>query len=471
MTQEELETMSNKIAEVAPDQLPVFLNNPDAFDYNVLEGYSDFTDKYKNVAEFIGDKSAIKAQIWKDLNGKFPSDARFQTLKDKYTWLNKEDLKKWFDKTNEYKKFYEDEARKEGEKNRRAKEVAGTYVNLANPEEADERNWGLFRNILTSDYEKQRYINEPETALFGYDAPELGKAPVTRSAAIGDLAAGTAATAADFVPSAWWLGPTIRMGRDLAYNISDSKYAKSKEDIAASIAADYGINATAKFLPNWRKGERVAAKASDPTVAKTLATVEAEANYKNSLNSVSNILETGKPNDIIKTIDALPEGEVKSRLIQYAQPGKPVNKQKIREEMAILNLSLDPTIQEADRLMAKFNLGTALGDNTAKFAKDKVIYNTKELTKPQKLQYYGNLIATTLNRGNMGQRVMQVGPDIYGRGVGEVKYTEHTPQETAATIDRLISSYSLLWNKNKEPAEAKNNPIIKAAWKKWSEQE
>ena len=333
MTQEELETMSNKIAEVAPDQLPVFLNNPDAFDYNVLEGYSDFTDKYKNVAEFIGDKSAIKAQIWKDLNGKFPSDARFQTLKDKYTWLNKEDLKKWFDKTNEYKKFYEDEARKEGEKNRRAKEVAGTYVNLANPEEADERNWGLFRNILTSDYEKQRYINEPETALFGYDAPELGKAPVTRSAAIGDLAAGTAATAADFVPSAWWLGPTIRMGRDLAYNISDSKYAKSKEDIAASIAADYGINATAKFLPNWRKGERVAAKASDPTVAKTLATVEAEANYKNSLNSVSNILETGKPNDIIKTIDALPEGEVKSRLIQYAQPGKPVNKQKIREEM------------------------------------------------------------------------------------------------------------------------------------------
>ena len=109
MTQEELETMANKIGEVAPDQLPNFMSNPDNFDYNVLEGYSAFTDKYKNVANFIGDKNAIKAQIWNDFNGKFPSEARFQSLKNEYPWLNKEDLKNWFDKTNQYKAEYEAE--------------------------------------------------------------------------------------------------------------------------------------------------------------------------------------------------------------------------------------------------------------------------------------------------------------------------------------------------------------------------
>lgn len=470
MTDQEIETMANKIGEVAPDQVATFLRNPDAFDYNVLEGYSDFTDKYKNVAEFIGDKSAIKATIWKDFDGKFPSDARFQSLQEKYPWLNKEDLKKWFDKSNEYKKFYEDERKKEAGKTRRAMEVAGTYVDLANPEEAQKRNWGMLKNILTSDYEKQRYINEPETALFGYEAPALGEAPETRAAAIGDLAAGGTAAVADLVPPTWWLGPTIRAGRDWSYNISGSKYAKDAGDIVKSMGADYGINIAARYLPNLRKGERIATKAADPTVAKTLATAEAENTYKNSIDYVKTALESSDPRDVIKAVDGLPDGEVKQRLAQYAQSGKSVQYDKIREELTKLELSLNPTIQEVDALLAKLGYSNTLGSDAAQFAKDKAIYNTGNLNKLQKVQYYGNLIANRLNRGQAGQIMMQTTPNLYGRGVGKVNYTEYTPEETAATIDRLISSYSLLWNKNKEPAEAKNNPIIKVAWEKWRNQ-
>ena len=470
MTEQELETMANKIAEVAPDQLPVFLKDPANFDYNVLEGYSDFVNKYRNVADFIGDKAGIKATIWKDFDGKFPTDARFQALQEKYPWLNKKELKTYFDTSNEYKKFYEDERKKEAGKTRRAMEVAGTYVDLANPEETQKRNWGLLKNILTSDYEKQRYINEPETALFGYEAPALGEAPETRAAAIGDLAAGSLAAASDVVPPLWLVGPTIRTGRDVAYNLSGSKYAKSGEDIAKSAVADYGLNAAARYLPNLRKGERIATKAADPTVAKTLAVSEAENAYKNSIDYVKTALESSDPRDVIKAVDGLPEGEVKQALTKYAQTGKSVQYDKIREELAKLELSLDPTIQGADAILAKVGYGNALGDNAAQFAKDKAIYNFGNLSKTQKLQYAGNLIANRLNRGAAGQIMMQTTPNLYGRGVGKVNYTEYTPEETAATIDRLISSYSLLWNKDKEPAEAKNNPIIKAAWEKWRNQ-
>ena len=470
MTDQEIETMVNKIGEVAPDQVATFLANPDGFDYSVLEGYSDFTDKYRNVFDFIGDKAGIKATIWKDFDGKFPSDARFNSLKEKYPWLNKEELKTYFDKSNGLKKFYEDERKKEAGKTRRAMEIAGTYVDLANPEETQKRNWGMLKNILTSDYEKQRYINEPETALFGYEAPALGEAPETRTAAIGDLAAGGTAAVADLVPPAWWLGPTIRAGRDWSYNLSGSKYAKDAGDIWKGMGADYGINIAARYLPNLRKGERIATKAADPTVAKTLAVSEAEKNYRNSIDYVIKSLESNDPRDVIKAVDGLPEGEVKQTLTKYAQSGKGVQYDKIREELARLELSLNPTIQETDAILARLGYGSTLGSDAAQFAKDKAIYNTGNLNKMQKVQYYGNLIANRLNRGEAGQIMMQTTPNLYGRGVGKVNYTEYTPEETAATIDRLISDYSLLWNKNKEPMEAKNNPIIKAAWEKWRNQ-
>lgn len=471
MTQEEISNIYNKLSELGRGDLAdQFYANPVQFDFTQLELDPNFTDKYETVADFLEDHAAIKANLWKKYEGKFPSDARFESLQAKYPWLSKEELKGYFDKSNEYKKFYEDERKKEAGKKRRAMEVEGTYVDLANPEETQKRNWGMLKNILTSDYEKQRYINEPETALFGYEAPALGEAPETRAAAIGDLAAGGTAAVADLIPPAWWVGPTIRAGRDWSYNISGSKYAKDAGDIWKGMGADYGINIAARYLPNLRKGERIATKAADPVVAKTLAVSEAEKNYKYSIDYVKKALESSDPRDVIRAVDGLPDGEVKQTLSKYAQPGKDIQYDKIRDELARLEINLNPTIQETNAILSKFGYGNVLGNNAAQFVKDKAIYNLDNLTKAQKVQYYGNLIANRLNRANPGQIMVQTTPNIYGRGVGKVNYTEYTPEEAAATIDRLISSYSLLWNKDKEPAEAKNNPIIKAAWEKWRNQ-
>ena len=225
MTQEEFETMANKIGKVAPDQLPNFMSNPDNFDYSVLEGYSAFTDKYKNVANFIGDKNAIKAQIWNELDGKFPSEPRFQSLKKEYPWLNKEDLKKWFDKSNEYKKFYEEEAKKEEEKNLRKKEV--------------KEELGFFDNLLASDYSKQRYIDDPNASIIG----KQGKFnPLSRQGAeeLMDVGLGIAGAAGDVIPGFGpaFIGPAARTTRDVAHKLYNSPYQKDWQQIGTDLGKD-----------------------------------------------------------------------------------------------------------------------------------------------------------------------------------------------------------------------------------------
>lgn len=480
MTQEEFETMANKIGEVAPDQLPNFMSNPDNFDYNVLEGYSAFTDKYKNVANFIGDKSAIKAQIWKDFEGKFPSDARFQSLKNEYPWLNKEDLKKWFDKTNGYKKFYEDEARKEAQKNLRRKEV---------------KDWGFWRNLLTSDYEKQRYIEDPNAALFGEQAPALGEAPKTRWGATGDLVAGGAGAVADALPGVGksLIGPGIRAGRDVAHKVTDSPYQKDWSQIGKDAVTDVGTNLGAAILFNARKGARLASGASDKEVKASLEAARETEHIKTGLPQVAEHMHLPNQAEIDfyraaklpypssdralrNAVKDIPESDMKNELLAVVntEPGRPINRAEVQRIYQKYLTQTQPGMREAVRLADDYmrpmsKIGeepvTQYLRNTADAKK------FSELSKYQQAQYLANQAAMAINSGKVGQVAVQEGANLHGRGkTPNVVETALQKAEKEATINRLISDYSLLWNKNKEPAEAKDNPIIKAAWEKWRNQ-
>ena len=91
-------------------------------------------------------------------------------------------------KMRDYYDQFVSEQEKEAGRIRRQKEV---------------KDWGLVKQALTSDYEKQRYIDDPEAALFGEEAPSLGSAENTRWGSMADLGLG-AAGAASRCPS--WLG-------------------------------------------------------------------------------------------------------------------------------------------------------------------------------------------------------------------------------------------------------------------------
>jgi len=473
MTQEEFETMANKIGEVAPDQLPNFMSNPDNFDYNVLEGYSAFTDKYKNVANFLGDKNAIKAQIWNDLNGKFPSEPRFQSLKNEYPWLSKEDLKEWFDKTNQYKAEYEAEREYE----------AGVHKRKA---EVDD--WNIAKKLATTDYEKQRYIYEPETALFGEDAPTFGTAKDTRWAALGDLGTSVVGTAADIVPTPigtqFWLGPAIRTGRDVAYNLSDSKYAKSWPEIGANAVIDLGSNAGAEVLNNWRKASRLRSKIVNPTsdVGRVIALEEETNALTKGVTEMQSYLTNMVPKSAVrKQIESLPESSMKNELLA-ATAGDVANidMAKVRNIVGQYSAELNPHVQSLYRKEDAGEIGRMTNDE--RLLPDATPYMQHVLTTPTdlnrlqrvqkaglKLFDYAKKYASTPAEklaGREASKSFTPKKDQQDNIVANVLYQ----QELDNTIKRIISNYSILWNKDKKPI-GYDNPLIKKAYDTWKKEQ
>jgi hypothetical protein len=508
MSEQEIETIVNKIGEVAPDQVAKFLANPEGFDYSVLEGYTDFTDKYRNVADFLGDKAGIKATIWKDLDGKFPSKARFNSLQEKYPWLSEEELKEWFDKTNEYKKFYEDEARKEGEKNLRKKEV---------------KDLPWYEDLIASDYSKQRYIDDPNASIIG----KQGKFnPLSTQGAeeLMDVGLGVAGSIGDAIPGVGsvFLGPAARTTRDVAHKLYESPYQKDWNQIRFDTGKDIGLNAAAWLLPNMRKTAKAADMFADPEVVRVMQIAEETKNIQNGARSVAKhygipsqeiidkYRDIGKAyphNDIAltKAIDNMPASELKTELqkiVSSTPPNKPLNRAKIQE---VTNNYVNQTNKFAQNIqkynqeimaptgaqdygVKTMNIGgkpvdVVIDPKTSKMAADLAGSNSTymanalkaksydELSKMQKLKYRGNQIAHALNSGYPGQVVMQEMYTGVGRGKSPtVVETAIRKKELEDRINNVISTYSLLWSKTKKPLGYESNPIIKEAWEKWRNQ-
>lgn len=299
--------------------------------------------------------------------------------------------------------------------------------------EREVKKWDFVRNALTSDYAKQRYIEEPETALIGEQAPALGKAPNTRWSAGADLAAGTAAVAADFIPPAWLIGPAIRTGRDIGYSVSNSKYAKDPRDWVAERIADVGINAGARFLANARKGQRIANEMTNPEVARTLrvdATTEAINEAKRAVNSLT--MSSLNDKELINLIKDLPESPMKADLINSIKTaeenlGRPVNRKAIGDVVAKYQVETTPAIQEYARGIREgknvVGINGPYGKNASTYLKD-VAQTTPydDLTKAQKASYLYNKLIGKVNKGGLGQVGVQAMADIQGRGHSTVNY-------------------------------------------------
>lgn len=479
MSDQEIETIVNKIGEVAPDQVAKFLANPEGFDYTVLEGYSDFTDKYRNVADFLGDKAGIKATIWKDLDGKFPSKARFHSLQEKYPWLSEGELKEWFDKTNEYKKFYEEEARKEGEKNLRKMEV---------------KDLPWYEDLIASDYSKQRYIDDPNASIIG----KQGKFnPFSSQGAeeLMDVGLGIAGAAGDVIPGVGpsFLGPAARTTRDVAHKLYESPYQKDWTQIGTDAVTDVGTNLGAALLFNARKGARLASNASDKDVKYALEAARETEHIKTGLPQVAEHMHIPSQAEIDfyraaklpypssdralrNAVKDMPDSELKTELMKevFTEPGRPINRAEVQRIYQKYLTQTEPGMREAVRLADDYmrpmsKVGEEPVTQYLRNAADAKSFS--ELSKYQKAQYLANKAAMAINSGKVGQVAVQEGANLYGRGSNpKLIETALIKKEKEDTINRIISSYSLLWNKDKEPIEAKSNPMIKAAWEKWSKQ-
>lgn len=480
MTDQEIETMANKIAEVAPDQVATFLSNPDAFDYNILEGYSDFTDKYKNVADFIIDKPKIMSELYQQFDGKFPGEARLYSLSKKYPWLNTSELKEWFDKTNEYKKMYEAEREAEAGKTRRKQEI--------------DKEWFL-QNLLASDYSKQRYIDDPNASVFGKEG-SFDPSSTQGQEELQDVILGGTGAVADLIPGAGALiAPTIRTGRDVLHYFSDSPYKKSVRDIGRDAALDYGINTGAWLLANARKGAKAATELSSNDVKRAvnlanennaihegLGMVEATgASRIQSLPEILSYRNMGVANPIndIKLknlIMDMPESSMKQELMPLVADIKkrPINRAEVNEIIQKYQKETNPAYQA--NLRAKLKQDKFLPED-ARYGSPYLerAITTKpvsELKKLEQASYLFNRLSAQVNKGKLGQMLVQEGATVTGRTSGKPNVVETALQkkEREDSIERIINNYSLLWNKKSPPPEAKESPLIKAAWERWSKE-
>lgn len=466
MKDEEIETMVNKIGEVAPDQVANFLANPEAFDYSVLEGYSDFTDKYKSIADFVGDKNAIKAQIWNNLNGKFPSDARFQTLQEQYPWLNKEDLKEWFDKTNEYKKEFEHDREIEAGKVRRAQEIKERGL-------LDPRYW------LASEYENQRYIDDPNSAIFGKEAPGfIGSSAGAKT----DLISGVLGAAGDAVPGLGGvvIGPGIRTARDAVHYLSDSPYKKDLDQIIKDAALDYGTNAAAWKLLNARKLAKVTEEFGGGPVQQAFNIGNATKALDSDISNLTATFVEGTDKDIINAVNNVKYNPLRQELENITNKvklGENIDREKLWKIYAKYQRELAPDLQEMARNLRQGGSIKELDQVEQEIMRNATPYLTmsavntpyKELSRFQKVGYNIKSAANAINKGKPGQIIVQETSHLRGKGSNaRIVETALRKAERDASIDRIISNYSLLWNKDKKP-QGYDTPLIKAAYDKWKE--
>lgn len=222
------------------------------------------------------------------------------------------------------KQYYDSEVEareKEYLKEKRKKEVA---------------DWNLVKSALTSDYEKQRYIEDPESALFGEQAPTWGDAKNTRWGSMADLGLGVAGAAADALPG-WgsMAGPAVRTFRDIGHKVTDSPYQKSLEDIGKNFIVDAGLTASTAWLPNFRKQQRMLGKGG--LVPKD---IQAIVDIENAANLNASALKAY--HDVISTIPknaSKEEMAAATRIAVGQMPDSPL-KQQLTPLVSDVNLDM-----------------------------------------------------------------------------------------------------------------------------------
>lgn len=322
MSNEQINQIINRLGELGESGqalIPGFLvsDNKDQYIRDLaptLEMISKYTDNYSNVEDFIGDRNTRLSKFYKDLDGKKPSKARMYSFVSKNPDISEQDVNAWFDKTNQYKEDYKKEREYEAGRYKREKEV---------------KDLPWYKDVFTSDYSKQRYIDDPTTSVLG--GSQFNPYSSEGQSEIRDMLLGGLSGAADVVPTPalthLWLGPAIRTGRDVEHEVMDERYkpeGTSLFDYAKRFGRDVGANTLFEYTPNWLArgagrlnkgaGKEINKYIAQPYNAYKLA--EEESLIKKSYDTVDKLLKSDiTPLEMYNEIKSLPESEYKQSLL------------------------------------------------------------------------------------------------------------------------------------------------------------
>lgn len=342
------------------DELQQFIENNLHADisnekYNELMQAAESMD-LRNFADTYGDFMSDNSEGWVNFSKKFPKSLQERIRNefgssDKINPFSSKSKKEIDEIYNTY--FSDDVPRDQFDKNltnmanywddnKKARDYeAGKFTRTQ-----EVKDWG-WRNLLASDYEKQRYINEPEKAIFGKEAPSLGEAPETRGEALADLGLGAAALAGDVGTSflktnpvtfgaAVATGPIIRGTRDVLHKMTNSPYQKEWGDIGTDVLKDIKSNAEIEGLANLRQLSRIVRGVSNGPISTVLKNEESIGNLKKQLDNfpVMTELKDVSNSDLFEMIQKLPsDSPFKQALQPYAKDIYNIDRAGIADEI------------------------------------------------------------------------------------------------------------------------------------------
>lgn len=306
-------------------------------------------------------------------------------------------------------------------------------------------DWG-WRNLIASDYEKQRYLNDPKSAIFGSQAPGfVGSSAGAKADLISGLAAGAADVATPFIPipgvnviANTLAGPSIRAGRDVAHKVFDSPYQKDWSDIGTGFGSDAGLNLFTAGAANARKLSRIVSNVVDPNVKSAFELSITADNIKKGLNTVTKASNT---DEFVMAVRNMPDSPMKAELmstIDYA--GKGVDLEKARDIIKAYERDIDPTTKALHKSLGPGGVANAKpttfeGRMTQAMLQEPkpTGYINQVLTQPElntlgKRAQYGMLRGMDkINLGAPGTAGFEASYNAKGRGI-EPKYIED-PEE------------------------------------------
>lgn len=398
-------------------------------------------------------------------------------------------------KMRDYYNQFVDEQDKEAGRTRRQKEV---------------QNWGLVKSALTSDYEKQRYIDDPQAALFGAEAPGIGDAPETRWGSAADLGLGVAGAAGDAVPG-WgsMAGPAVRVVRDVGHKVTDSPYQKEWSDIGKDAIVDASLTASTAWLPNFRREKRLLEGALPEAMSQNMKLNRETENIFKGVSVLDKVVNSGtelekkfgadKLNHYFReTVNDLPDSYLKRELeplardvnIDWAKAQAIVNNYKAYSVLGSLN-TLNKG-QATDLVQAIYDRGIALPKQTSNIDEATTfitlndgrkvgltqpkqfdqyltdIYNAKPLTKTQQKLMKPATALNDILRGDVGGALIQESKTVTGARSPKQAKRVRTVEDQMA-IERIKGAEARFWEAGFKPTKVEGD-LLWEAYTEWKEE-
>lgn len=355
------------------------------------------------------------------------------------------------------KQFWEDE--------KRAREYNAGRIKRTQ----EIKDWPLWKQVLASDYAKQRYINEPDASLFGKEG-KFNPYSKQGQEELSDVIFGGFGAAADAIPGYGAIaGPTLRAARDIKHKVSDSPYQKEWSNIGQDALTDAAINVGVEFMPTailnrgrslgkniGKTDELISDYAASVNVAQRQKANDAALEY---LKKNEGMFDDARVAQI--RVNAMPESDIKNDLVKLVNSDD-YSKRKLLaymdaiEKANIEGINAYKYVKSTSMTRPNKNIkADNLGDNAIDF------YRSKERVRGLPESKTRNVVGKVMtNYMPVGQTIVKEIDTAKGRG--------STPEADKQLVkDWYKQNYARDWELGFKPNEKEGDPLWEAyiEWK------